>query len=319
MLRPTLSRQASGNNLLSQNSKQHRASGAKRLSGRPSYKTSSSSLNSQTSFTLSAEPENVAPEESSLFQEPRQTHHGHGSSSPLISQILEWLHDEKRKRSRRAASKGSRRDHGKPATTLQPSGWEGRSQDGEKQDRRNSESSDGGLALEKLEHILAENLHIDPGMLKTPNQEHRGFRVYRRSSSVRKLGKSTGIGSSDTEYYDGDVMVPSTEVTLDNSKTLSYAGGAADAEKEQSGTSKRSAKEKEAWLIFKNEIVRLTHTLRLKGWRRVALDRGGEIRVERLSGALTNAVYVVFPPKNLPQTNADGTKSATAASKKMPL
>ena len=163
------------------------------------------------------------------------------------------------------------------------------------------------------------NLVIDPGMLKTPTREHRGFHLHRRSSSFRKLGKSAGVGSSDTEYHDGDVIVPSTEVTLDNSKTLSYAGGAADSEKEQPGTSKRTAKEKEAWLTFKNEIIRLTHTLRLKGWRRVALDRGGEIKVERLSGALTNAVYVVFPPKTLPQTNADGTKSATAASKKMPL
>ncbi|MCJ1379575.1 hypothetical protein MMC17_002677 [Xylographa soralifera] len=319
VLRPTLSRQESGNNAALQNPKQHRASRAKRLSGRPSYKTSSSSLNSQSSFTLSAEPESIASEERSRFHEPKHHQHEHGSASPLVSQILEWLHDEKRKRSRRAASKSSRQDHGKPATAFQPSDSEEQPQDDEKPNRRNSESSDGGLALEKLERILAQNMVIDPGMLKTPTREHRGFHLYRRSSSVRKLGKSTGVVSSDTEYYDGDVMVPSTEVTLDNSKTLSYAGGAADSEKEQAGTSKRTAKEKEAWLTFKNEIVRLTHTLRLKGWRRVALDRGGEIKVERLSGALTNAVYVVFPPKNLPQTNADGTKSATAASKKMPL
>ncbi|MCJ1285802.1 hypothetical protein MMC26_005143 [Xylographa opegraphella] len=319
VLRPTLSGQESGNNLVSQNPKKHRASVAKRLSGRPSYKTSSSSLNSQTSFTLTAEPESIASEERSHLREPKYHHHEHGSTSPLVSQILEWLHDEKRKRSRRAVAKSSRRDHGKPATTFLPSGWEGRSQDDEKSNRRSSESSDGSLALERLERILAENVAIDPGKLRTPTREHRGFNLHRKSSSIRTLRKSTGGGSSDTEYYDGDVMVPSTEVTLDNSKTLSYAGGAADSEKEQPGTSKRIAKEKEAWVTFKNEIVRLTHTLRLKGWRRVALDRGGEIRVERLSGALTNAVYVVSPPKSLPQINVDGTKSATATSKKMPL
>ena len=305
--------------MASQNPKQHRATGAKRLSGHPSYKTSSSSLNSQNSITLSAEPESIASEERPRFCEPKHSHHGHSSTSPLVSQILEWLYDEKRKRSRRVASKSSRRDHGKPATAFQPSGLEEQSQDDEKSNRRNSESSDGGLALGKLERILAENMVIDPGMLKTPTREHKKFNLHRRSSSIRKVGKSIGAGSSDIEYYDGDVMVPSTEVTLDNSKTLSYAGGAADSENEQPGNSKRTAKEREAWLTFKNEIVRLTHTLRLKGWRRVALDRGGEIKVERLSGALTNAVYVVFPPRSLPQTNADGTKSATAASKKMPL
>lgn len=63
---------------------------------------------------------------------------------------------------------------------------------------------------------------------------------------------------------------------------------------------KRALREKETWLRFKNEIVRLAHTLKLKGWRQVPLDRGGDIEVERLSGALTNAVYVVKPPTNLP-------------------
>ena len=61
----------------------------------------------------------------------------------------------------------------------------------------------------------------------------------------------------------------------------------------------------EAWVTFKNEIVRLAHTLRLKGWRRVPLDGGADIEVERLSGALTNAVYVVSPPKRLPENPSD--------------
>jgi choline kinase len=111
-----------------------------------------------------------------------------------------------------------------------------------------------------------------------------------------------GAGSSDTEYQDGDVVVPSCDVVLDNSKTMSYSGGTADSASTTVtlSTSKRAEKERKAWLVFKCEIVKLAHTLRLKGWRRVPLDRGGDIEVERLSGALTNAVYVVSPPKDLP-------------------
>jgi choline kinase len=98
---------------------------------------------------------------------------------------------------------------------------------------------------------------------------------------------------------------------LDNSKTLSYSGGSADSSTENVtlSTSKRAEKEKKAWLAFKSEILRLAHTLRLKGWRRVPLERGGDIEVERLSGALTNAVYVVSPPAELPLTS--NTNSST--------
>ena len=134
--------------------------------------------------------------------------------------------------------------------------------------------------------------------------------AHRRRSSTR-LGKLGA--SSDTEYQDGDVMVPSCDVVLDNSKTMSYTGGESESSGQTVtlGTSKRVEKEQKAWISFKNEIVRLTHTLRLKGWRRVPLERGGEIEVERLSGALTNAVYVVSPPKDLDlqQTTDTGTKT----------
>lgn len=93
--------------------------------------------------------------------------------------------------------------------------------------------------------------------------------------------------------------MPSAEVILDNSKTLGYSGGTTESQTNLPNSNKRALREKEAWLRFKNEIVRLAHTLRLKGWRQVPLDRGGDIEVERLSGALTNAVYVVKPPANL--------------------
>jgi choline kinase len=71
---------------------------------------------------------------------------------------------------------------------------------------------------------------------------------------------------------------------------------------------KKARKEKEAWDTFKFEILRIAHTLRLKGWRRVPMDLSEHMEVQRLSGALTNAVYVVSPPKYLPSQgeSADG-------------
>lgn len=116
--------------------------------------------------------------------------------------------------------------------------------------------------------------------------------------------------SSDTDYYEGaEDLVPACETVLDNSKTMAYTSGVPGSSEETGSTDKasRSAKkEREAWATFKYEIVRITHTLKLKGWRRVQLDRSNEIDVERLSGALTNAVYVVSPPKDVP-TQAEDT------------
>ncbi|CAK7236743.1 hypothetical protein SCUCBS95973_009713 [Sporothrix curviconia] len=113
--------------------------------------------------------------------------------------------------------------------------------------------------------------------------------------------------SSDTEYMDGDVMVPGCDAVLDNSKTLKYTASSTNIPLSSSRTasdagsisSRREDKERQAWVKFKNEIIRLAHTLRLKGWRKVPLDAGETISVERLSGALTNAVYVVSPPADL--------------------
>jgi choline kinase len=123
--------------------------------------------------------------------------------------------------------------------------------------------------------------------------------------------------SSDTDYFDSvDDLVPSCEAVLDNSKTMAYSGGSGDSIEEGDGSgkvNKRAQKEKEAWASFKYEIVRITHTLKLKGWRRIPLDQSSEIEVERLSGALTNAVYVVSPPKKL-RTQADGTSVPTPKS-----
>ena len=139
--------------------------------------------------------------------------------------------------------------------------------------------------MQKLEKILAEHAVFAKHAPKSLDKEGSYFAKRKRSS--RKLRNNSFIPyPSDTEHHDGEPVVPTTDVVLDNSKIVGYT----------------DAKGDDSWSEFKNEIVRLTHTLRLKGWRRVPLDRGNEIDVQRLSGALTNAVYVVTPPPIAPDT-----------------
>lgn len=128
---------------------------------------------------------------------------------------------------------------------------------------------------------------------------HYSPRPGKRSQRKRSLTLHR-TASSDTEYHDGDIRVPTCDVVLDNSKTLGYSGGKPSASTDDfSSSNKKEEKERKAWITFKNEIIKLAHTLRLKGWRRVPLDSGEDIDVTRLSGALTNAVYVVSPPDDI--------------------
>ncbi|GAB7349742.1 hypothetical protein MBLNU459_g0475t1 [Dothideomycetes sp. NU459] len=180
-------------------------------------------------------------------------------------------------------------------------------------------------SLHSIVESESGNFARDDDDEKSPEQEHHLFsgrliikeslnleRITKRKNSVsfprkrpsvkdlHRASSSRGAASSDTDYHDGDVLVPSAEAWLDNTKTLAYTGGNA-SESSENLTSTEKSKARDAWATFKYEIVRLTHTLRLKGWRRVPMEMSGEIEVERLSGALTNAVYVVSPPHNLPQ------------------
>lgn len=150
----------------------------------------------------------------------------------------------------------------------------------------------------------------------SPNAERRPPPA--PSGRRRPTRNLTRTYSSDTDYVDGDVVVPSCDVILDNSKTMSFTGGAAESDMDLVASGKRAEKERKAWITFKGEIVRLAHTLRLKGWRRVPLDRGADIEVERLSGALTNAVYVVSPPKDIPAVVAEAGSNASMSSRKPP-
>lgn len=243
----------------------------------------------------------------------------HDSSRGLAAKVLEWLQAERLKKAR-PKSQSKRPAHPSSTIVLPVSeGTQGPDPLGSThaRSRSPSEASEGAQALDKLEKILADHMVLETDKRSTPAHERQtSYFPRRRTSSMRRLRKGSNALSSDSDYQDGDALIPTAEVVLDNSKTLAYTGGAAESETDLSG--KRSARDKEGWVEFKNEIVRLAHTLRLKGWRRIPLDRGADLEVERLSGALTNAVYVVSPPKHLPETPSDPRGNTASLSLKKP-
>ena len=252
-----------------------------------------------------------------------RSHHNtsrQGAASHILSQVAEWLHQEKAKKAARKARRHShaKLTHAAEATrNLVDQFRSDESRHSKEGHGRSSDVSEGSLALEKLEQILSSSMGLSGEDNAAPTEGRKDSyfhprRSRRQGSTRRLLRKASTMVSSDTEYQEPDIDVPSAEVILDNSRTLGYSGGAASSEVNLVNPNKRAAKEKEAWLHFKMEIVRLSHTLRLRGWRRIPIDRGGEIAVERLSGALTNAVYVVSPPKDLaqiPTVTGDSTAS----------
>lgn len=218
----------------------------------------------------------------------------------LLSKVIEWLYDEKAKQ----VNRNSRQED----ATASQDGDQGQDPNRLARPRSDSRASEGELALDKLERILAgytaagrESISGQPGSHRTP------FAVLRKSSIGRRFKPTSMTISSDLEQ-DSELFVPSVEATLDNSKALAYSGGNAESDIDCVANSK----DKENWTSFKREIVRLTHTLKLKRWKRVPIESGADISVERLSGALTNAVYVVSPPKRMPEyspANESGTSS----------
>ncbi|KAG9230492.1 choline kinase-like protein [Amylocarpus encephaloides] len=293
---------------------------SKRLSGRPNTTSNNSSrlsLASQSSVDESdSSLRGVTHGHGCSGDESRQHRHDHGQhpTEKLLSDIFGWLETEKAKSARR-----HKKRHGEKGESSASASQEGAvaesSASSMSRPRTSSMSSDSSaISLDRLQRIIEDNMSSF-GMDGLPMGAHSPTVVSRRPSVLgRRRGSSRKLGgqSSDTEYQDGDVVVPSCDVVLDNSKTISYPGGGASVESSDSplpmGTSKRAEKERKYWLEFKSEIVRLAHTLRLKGWRRVPRERGGEIEVQRLSGALTNAVYVVSPPKELPPSTSSSGK-----------
>ncbi|KAI0400424.1 kinase-like domain-containing protein [Xylaria palmicola] len=287
--------------------RQFSAGVAKRLSGRShmSAGASSSRLSLLSQASLEAlndlsrviSPE-VVQEDSAQSQSPHR-HRIDRMGERIIAQVAEWLDHERTKRQNRKARRahGSRRKHHKddaqesdPPSTARLRSFSVDSQSSE-------------VSLDRLQKIIDDSMS-SLGLHAIP---HHSPRLGRKSQRRRSVALHR-TASSDTEFYDGDVIVPSCDGVLDNSKTLSYTGGNAVSE-EASSVSKRKEKERRAWSVFKSEIIRLTHTLRLKGWRGVPLDSGDAISVERLSGALTNAVYVVTPPEGMTSRAEGGKKN----------
>ncbi|KAJ5945281.1 hypothetical protein N7516_005449 [Penicillium verrucosum] len=213
----------------------------------------------------------------------------------LFNQVYEWLHHEKTRRQNRKARKAETTPH---ATNEIQSADEDAVLERRTSDMSNT--SESTFSLDKLEKILLQYATTRPrSAMGFPHKQ-----PVKRQSKHRLRGLRRG-SASESELTDVDGAPPSVEAFLDNTKTLGYTGGAAVEEIADSSASVKQAKDAEAWVVFKSEIVRLVHTLQLKGWRRVPADLAPEIEVVRLSGALTNAVYVVEPPKNLPPPKTD--------------
>ncbi|OAF55789.1 hypothetical protein VC83_07740 [Pseudogymnoascus destructans] len=280
--------------------KQFTAGVGKRLTGRPT--PSSFSNSSKNSLVSQASQEDIPrlamsqSGESSSGNGPYiQRHQRHHQHDKLLSQVSEWLHVQKAKTAARKARKHK----------AHPRGEGGNENNSPTTARRESQDSClSTISLEDLQSILEDS---KVKSTYRPNPESPVIRPRRPSYSSRKYTsrRYSVNASSDTEYFDGDVIVPSCDVVLDNSKTLSYASGTTTP----TTSGRRADKEAQVWVTFKSEILRLAHTLRLKGWRRVPLDSGADLEVERLSGALTNAVYVVSPPPS-PRTRPVNRKPA---------
>lgn len=208
----------------------------------------------------------------------------------LYHQVYDWLQHEKvRRQSRKAHRAEAASGHLDDAAV------------GEERTASDSHhSSDSTFSLDKLERIL----HQYAGSRSSDGLG--ALQPFKRTPRRRLKGLRRG-SASDSDYADVDAPVPTVEAILDNSKTLAYASSIAAADDNSgSGSSSKRSKDREAWLIFKNEIARLAHTLQLRGWRKLPMEQAGDIEVVRLSGALTNAVYVVAAPKhfNIPRVDS---------------
>ncbi|KAI2639324.1 kinase-like protein [Xylaria nigripes] len=282
---------------------------AKRLSGRspvPTCGSSRSSLPSQNSMealsgmTRSISPWRIQDDSSRSQQHHHRRHRIDVVGERIIAQVTEWLQHERAKQQKRVSSRvrNGRRTHKKLDSELLEAQLTPSAR------RLSIDSQSSEVSLDGLQKIIDDSMS-SLGLNSVPHYSPR----LSRKSQRRRAVAAHRPASSDTEFYDGDVLVPSCDGILDNSKALSYLGGNAADEDIAPAPKKTDEKDHHTWLVFKSEIIRLAHTLRLKGWRRVPLDSGDAISVERLSGALTNAVYVVTPPKGLTERVESGKKN----------
>ncbi|KAJ5259440.1 hypothetical protein N7478_012421 [Penicillium angulare] len=212
----------------------------------------------------------------------------------LFNQVYDWLQHEKTRRMTRKA----RHAEANAANSIAVA-------EREPHPPAQDHPSESTFSLDKLEHILLQfagprNLH---GLAS--------HRLPRLPTRRRHKGLRRG-SASESDYTDVEAPVPNVEAVLDNTKTLAYSSSiAADNDTTSENSSKRS-KDLEAWAVFKGEIVRIVHTLQLRGWRKMPMEKSHEIEVVRLSGAMTNAIYVVTPPKHFYNLNPKAENGSTA-------
>lgn len=253
-----------------------------------------SAISSQSSVKLDSSTIDDTEQSSKTEEDPQ---------SGLFHQVYDWLQHEKTRRQARKA----RRAEAVSAPTEASASATGEDQQSEEPHH----SSESTFSLDKLEKILLQ--YAGPGHTDALGALHSLKRASRRRPKGLRRGSA-----SESDYTDIEAPVPSVEAWLDNSKTLAYTSGeAADNETVDSSASSKRGKDREAWTIFKAEIVRLAHTLQLRGWRKVPMEHADDIEVVRLSGALTNAVYVVRPPKNLPAPKSEN-RAGPPVSRKPP-
>lgn len=217
-------------------------------------------------------------------EDGHRSHHrlGHRHREPdfqprLVSQIKHWVHQERQRRHHLNEHHHVHRQEAK-STSITP-----------------SQNID---PLDELERILSKHdldgedeeavpVRPGPGRSKKSSSNRAGL-----LARLKPRRKSTA--GSSTDARDDEVCIPSCDVVLDNTRVAQ-----ADPDDTLSSTASRSRshlEDDEIWKDFKTEILKLTHTLKLRRWGKVDLDRAEELQVKRLSGALTNAVYVVLPP-----------------------
>ncbi|KAK8067922.1 choline kinase [Apiospora saccharicola] len=293
--------------------KQFSAGVGKRLSGRPPMvgaNSSRGSLVSQRSLEmLSGCANNQAPaQESQDADQPQSSsHHRHRLDhygERLITQVAEWLEQERSKKEKRRGKKHHHHiRHRRPSEEAVDAEDASTAAEGARLQRKHSiDSQSSDVSLDRLQRIIDDSMSA----LGLNNMPHQSPRLLGRKHKKRSFHLHR-TQSSDTEYHDGDVVVPGCDAVLDNTKTMSYSGGKAlSPEDEKSPVSRKEEKGRQAWATFKTDVLRIAHTLRIKGWRRIPLESGDGIEVERLSGALTNAVYVVSPPNDMVEKTEPG-------------
>lgn len=269
--------------------KQHRASMSKKLSARPPIYPPPS-LHSQTSSVLT-EPSARAE------KDPIMKSGDDDSQNVLFHQVYQWL---QRERSRQRARWGGAGEQLEGTVSDGDDDQEDDvAVDGVPLDQTSSYRPDGALALDRLEKIL---LQYATSRSQGNGSHYPPRRPGRRRPTVKGLRRGS---ASESDCTDLESAPPSVDAALDNSKTLAYSTGDVEDDAGENGSQARRMKDQEVWTVFKTEIVRLTHTMRLKGWRKLPMELASDIDVVRLSGALTNAVYVVTPPQNMPPPKSE--------------